>query len=111
MCVGSEREGVDIREEYEKEQTEQNLMFCFIQKGFFCAACIRCICPYGNGKCTVPDSDFFFIFYVFIYLFLAVLGLHCCTPAFSRYNERGLPFTAAHRLLTAVVSFAVELGF
>ena len=28
------------------------------------------------------------------YLFLAVLGLHCCTPAFSSCGERGLLFVA-----------------
>ena len=29
------------------------------------------------------------------YLFLAVLGLHCCTPAFSSCGEQGLLFVAA----------------
>ena len=28
--------------------------------------------------------------YLFIYLFLAVLGLHCCVQAFSRFGEQGL---------------------
>ena len=71
MYVESERAGVDIREEYKKQPTEHNLMFCFIQKGLFCAVCFRCICPHGNGKCSVPDSDFFFFnFYVCIYFFI-----------------------------------------
>ena len=103
MCVESERAGVDIREEYEKQQTEHNLKFCFVQKGLFCAVCIRRICPYGNGKCSIPDSDFFFLIfmYVFVSLFLAVLGLHCFTRAFPSYSKQGLPFittTALQRM-------------
>ena len=41
-------------------------------------------------------------------LFLAVLGLHCCTWAFSSCGERGLFFVAVHRLLIAVASLVVE---
>ena len=33
---------------------------------------------------------FFNFTYSFIYLFLAVLGLHCCAQAFSSFSERGL---------------------
>ena len=67
--------------------------------------------PMGMESALSPTQIFFFNFYVFIYLFSAVLGLHCCTRAFSRYSKWGLPFIVAHRLLTAVVSLAVELGF
>ena len=31
----------------------------------------------------------FFIFGMFIYLFLVVLGLHCCMLAFSSYGKQG----------------------
>ena len=34
----------------------------------------------------------------YFYLFLAVLGLHCCTRAFSSYSERGLLFVVVCRL-------------
>ena len=88
MCVESEREGVDIREEYEKQQTEHNLMFCFIQKGFFCAMCIRHICPYGNGKCTVPDSDFFFLIFMYLFIYFRLCSV----------------FTAAHGLSLGTAS-------
>ena len=46
----------------------------------------------------------------FIYLFLAVLGLRCCTWAFSSCSERGLPFVAVSGLLVAVTSLVVEHG-
>ena len=49
-------------------------------------------------------------FYLFIYLFLAALGLHCCARAFSSCNERGLLFVAVHGLLIAVASLVVEHG-
>ena len=58
----------------------------------------------------------FFIFIIifkinlFIYLFLAALGLHCCTWAFSSCGERGLLFIVVHGLLIAVASLVVEQG-
>ena len=45
---------------------------------------------------------------LFIYLFLAVLGLRCCMRAFSSCDERGLLFVAVRGLLVAVVSLVVE---
>ena len=53
------------------------------------------------------DENFFFNF-IFIYLFLAVLGLRCCTWAFSSCGEQGLLFVAVRGLLIAVASFVVE---
>ena len=52
----------------------------------------------------------FFNFYLFIYLFLAALGLHCCVRAFSSCGERGLLFLAVHGLLIAVATLVVEHG-
>ena len=52
----------------------------------------------------------FFNINLFIYLFLAALGLHCCTRAFSSCGERGLLFVAVLRLLTAVASVVVAHG-
>ena len=48
--------------------------------------------------------------YLFIYLFLAVLGLRCCARAFSSCGERGLLFIAVHRLLIAVASLVGSMG-
>ena len=56
------------------------------------------------------DGFFFFLIYLFIYVFLAVLGLPCCTRAFSSCGERGLLFVAVHRLLIAVASLVAEPG-
>ena len=48
--------------------------------------------------------------YLFVCLFLAVLGLHCCTQAFASCEEQGLLFVAVHRLLIAVASLVAEHG-
>ena len=47
---------------------------------------------------------------LFIYLFLAELGLCCCTRAFSSCGEQGLLFVVVCGLLIAVASLAVEHG-
>ena len=43
-----------------------------------------------------------------IYLFMAVLGLRCCTPALPSCGEQGLLFVAEHGLLIVVASLVVE---
>ena len=50
------------------------------------------------------------LFFKLIYLFLAVLGLCCCTRAFSSCGERGLLFVVVRRLLLAVASLVAEHG-
>ena len=47
---------------------------------------------------------YFILFFKLINLFLAVLGLHCCTRAFSSCGERRLLFIAAQQLLIVVAS-------
>ena len=51
----------------------------------------------------------FFCFYLFC-LSLAVLGLCCCTRAFSSCSERGLLLVAVRGLLIAVASLVAEHG-
>ena len=46
----------------------------------------------------------------FIYLFMAGLGLRCCTRAFSNCGEQGLLFVAVHGLLIVVASLVAEQG-
>ena len=54
----------------------------------------------------------YFNFYSFIYSFLAVLGLCCCTRAFfSSCGERGLLFVAVRRLLIPVAPLIAEHNF
>ena len=50
-------------------------------------------------------------FYLFTYLFMAALGLHCCVRAFSSCGEQGLLFIVVRGLLIAVASLVVEHGF
>ena len=56
-----------------------------------------------NKRCHA--SSIFLIQILFIYLFLAALGLHCCAQAFSSCGERGLLFVV-RGLLIAVASVA-----
>ena len=48
--------------------------------------------------------------YLFIYLFLAALGLCCCTRAFSSCGKRALLFIVVCGLLIVVASLVVEYG-
>ena len=50
------------------------------------------------------------LFKIFIYLFLAALGLRYCAPAFSSCSKRGLFFVAVHGVLIAVASLVAEQG-
>ena len=56
------------------------------------------------------DKTLLFVCNLFIYLFLAVLGLRCCTQAFSSCGKQELLFIVVHRLLTAVASLVAEHG-
>ena len=46
----------------------------------------------------------------FIYLFLAAVGLRCCTQAISSCGERRLLFVVVRGLLIAVASSVAEHG-
>ena len=50
----------------------------------------------------------FFSINLFIYLFLAALGLRCCVWAFSSCGEQGLLFIVERRLLMVVASLVAE---
>ena len=64
----------------------------------FCMLLSR-ICP----NCTYTQLFLLFLFLFFInlliYLFLAVLGVRCCTRAFSSCGQRGLFFVAVCGLI------------
>ena len=62
-------------------------------------------------NCHLPLTDRVFKnIYIYIYLFLAALGLHCCARAFSSCGERGLLLVAVRGLLIAVASLVAEHG-
>ena len=63
----------------------------------------------GNRLACSFFLSFFYRFTYFIYLFLAALGLRCCSQAFSSCGEWGLLFVAVHGLLIVVASL-VEYG-
>ena len=54
-------------------------------------------------KCTSQ-----WIFLLFIYLYLAALGLHCFAQAFSTCSSSGLLFIVVLRLLTVMASLLTE---
>ena len=69
--------------------------------------CINSSLPLSEllGSCGRGGSQF-----LFIYLFLAALGLRCCAQAFSSCGGQGLLFVAVLSLLTAVASPVEEHG-
>ena len=75
---------------------------------------LKKICVKGIDEYQFSGKLFsvFGLFYnfLFIYLFLAALGLHCCTWAFSSCSERGLHFIVVCGLLVAVAALVAEHG-
>ena len=66
-------------------------------------------------KIVTPGQSFFFFFkgtplfiYLFIYLFMAVLGLRFCARAFSSCGKWGPLFIAVRGPLTVAVSLVAE---
>ena len=67
------------------------------------------ICPYFSpGLFFFFFKRYFFKKNLFIYLFLAVLGLRFCARAFSSCSKRGPLFVAVHGPLTIVASLVAE---
>ena len=54
------------------------------------------------------DESVMLFFFFFFYLFFALLGLHCCSRAFSCYSELRLLFIVVHGLLVALASLVAE---
>ena len=65
-------------------------------------------CNHPSGCEMVFHCTFFFLIYLFIYLFLAVLGLRFCVRAFSSCGERGPLFIAVRGPLTIAASLVAE---
>ena len=55
-------------------------------------------------------ASLFFLRSLYLFYFLTVVCLNCCTRAFSSHSERGLLFIVVLRLLIAMVSLVAEHG-
>ena len=64
--------------------------------------------PYCVSPAIMICHNFLFLINLFIYLFLAALGLRCCVRAFSSCSECGLLFVAVSGILIAVASLVAE---
>ena len=64
----------------------------------------------GKGEQVIFFLNKYYFSFFLIYLFLAALGLLCCTGAFSSCGERGLLFVAVHGLLFVVAPLVAEHG-
>ena len=65
--------------------------------------------PISYLKGSILKYHFLKKIYLFIYLFLAVLGLHFCATAFSSCGKWGPLFIAVRRTLTVAASLVAEL--
>ena len=82
-----------------------------------CIKCYNFLSSSPSTSASLPIQTkyvFFFLneeilFLKKVYLFLAALGLCCCTQVFSSWDEWGLQ-VAVLRLLTVVASLVVEHG-
>ena len=115
-----------IMTDYEASSSETNKKYnqpsLPLSPSFVCSISTgghRCCCKRsfaGDDRVASKPSEmrrrifFFKYIYLFIYLFLATLGLHCCARAFCSCSERGLLFIAVRGLLIAVASLVAEHG-
>ena len=72
--------------------------------------CVLAISVSSLEKYRSDPLHILFLINLFIYLFLAMLGLRCCTWDFSSCGEWGLLFVVVCGLLLAVASFVEEHG-
>ena len=82
-----------------------------VAHGLSCSVACGIFPDQGSNPCPLQWQVDFFSFinlFIFIYLFLAALGLRCCMRAFSSCSEQGLLFVVVHVLLIAVASLVVE---
>ena len=74
---------------------------------FFCSCFMDAIFSFLSHRILIIVGAFIF-FNLFIYLFLAVLGLRFCARAFSSCGERGPLFIAVRGPLTIAASLIAE---
>ena len=79
--------------------------------GLICSVAWLIFSVQGLNPCPLRwqvDSFFFKIIYLFIYLFIAVLGLCFCARAFSSCGKWGPLFIAVREPLTVAASLVAE---
>ena len=78
--------------------------------GLSCSVACGIFPDQGSKPCPLywQADSFFFNFYLFIYLFLALLGLRFCAMAFSSCGKRGPLFITVRGPFTIAASLAVE---
>ena len=64
--------------------------------------------PSDTSQQMTPILFFFFLIFIYLHLFLAVLGLHFCVRAFSSCGKRGPFFIVVRRPLTVAASLVAE---
>ena len=83
-----------------------------VAHGLSCSTACGIFPDQGSHPCPVhwqADSFFFFFLkYLFIYLFMAVLGLRFCARAFSSCGKRGPLFITVRGPLTIAASLVAE---
>ena len=75
-----------------------------------CLNCCSQVLPFPSQASFAFPLHFGLLTVVIFFSFLAMLGLCCCTQAFSSRGERGLLFIAVCGLLTVVASLVAEHG-
>ena len=85
-----------------------------VAHGLSCSTTCGIFPDQGSNPCPLHwQADFFLknlCIYLFIYYFLAVLGLCCCAQAFCSCGEWGLLFVVVRGFLIAVASLVAEHG-
>ena len=71
---------------------------------------VSCIPSHHPSPSTSAGFFFFFNKFIYLFIFLAALGLRCCVQAFPSCGEQELPFVAVRGLLIAVASLVAEHG-
>ena len=94
------------------EAVRKHYSHCLLSLAAHAACLWPCGCPEHPGLPESGDDppaalSLYILIYIYITVFfLAVLGLHCCTWAFSSCGKQGLLFVAVHGLLIVVAPLA-----
>ena len=87
----------------------QSAVSVVVAHGLSCSVACGIFLDQGSNLCPLHwQADSFFFFLIFIYLFMAVLGLRFCARAFSSCGKRGSLIIAVCGPLTVTASLVAE---